>query len=49
MADVYECNVCHVLVGRYVPACPVCHHGGLTKIGAVGFSPEAGNLMKEIS
>ena len=40
MAEIYECNVCHVLTGRHVPACPVCHHGGLTKIGNVTSSPE---------
>ena len=41
MIEVYECNVCHVLIGRHVPACPVCHHGGLSKAGGLVGSSEA--------
>jgi hypothetical protein len=40
LVNVYECNVCHVLFGKYAPQCPVCKHGALSIVGSI--VPERG-------
>jgi len=45
MVEVFECSVCHVLVGRHVPSCPVCHHGGLAKVGTLGERSDVTQLL----
>ncbi len=45
MVEVFECSVCHVLVGKHVPSCPVCHHGGLSKVGTLSNGSEVSRLL----